>query len=189
MYKRERKPGSLDVHPNLDGIVLNYEIDVQILGNKDQVLYGEKKCLKKLIELPMLNSRTDCHALAKEIVNQCDLIHHSRLAEVEQITYYLKKRKLHGGNKDIDKNIDKQLNNIDEANYNNLSDYIDLLYEDMEAKVKGARLIQFLARDPENLEALVKNGTILIKKKHFPFLIFYCKYYRNTCERIGPCFT
>lgn len=44
----------------------------------------------------MINSRTDCHSLAKEVVSQCDLIHHSRLAEVEQIIYYLKKRKLHG---------------------------------------------------------------------------------------------
>lgn len=47
----------------------------------------------------MINSRTDCHALSKEVVNQCDLIHHSRLAEVEQIIYYLKKRKLQSGGK------------------------------------------------------------------------------------------
>lgn len=49
----------------------------------------------------MINSRTDCHALSKEVVNICDLIHHSRLAEVEQIIYYLKKRKLHSGVKGI----------------------------------------------------------------------------------------
>lgn len=53
--------------------------------------------LKKVIELPMLNSRTDCLALAREIVNQCDLIHHSRVPEVEQTIFYLKKRKLSHG--------------------------------------------------------------------------------------------
>lgn len=39
----ERRPGSVDVHPNIDAIVLNYEIDVQILGPKENVIYGEKK--------------------------------------------------------------------------------------------------------------------------------------------------
>ncbi|XP_049821994.1 kinesin-associated protein 3 isoform X10 [Aethina tumida] len=159
--RTERKPGSIDVHPSLEAIVLNYEIDVQILGNKDTSIYGEKQSLKKIIELPMLNSRTDCHALAKEVVNQCDLIHHSRLAEVEQIIYYLKKRKLHGGLKtEIDTNEKTQFN-PSEANYNNLSNYIDLLYEGMDEKVKGAHLIQFLARDPENLEALAKYETLI----------------------------
>ncbi|CAH0558068.1 unnamed protein product [Brassicogethes aeneus] len=158
---RERKPGTIDVHPNIDAIVLNYEVDVHIFDNKDKSIYGEKSSLKKTIELPMLNSRTDCHALAKEVVNQCDLIHHSRLAEVEQIIYYLKKRKLHGGPKgELDK-VEKIQFNPSEANYNNLSSYIDLLYEGMNEKIKGAHLIQFLARDPENLEALSKYETLI----------------------------
>jgi hypothetical protein len=97
--RTERKPGTLDVHPTLNAIVLNYEIEVQILGAKEHVIYGEKKNLKKIIELPMLNSRTDCYALAKEVVYQCDLIHHSRSSEVEQTIYYLKKRKLGHGTK------------------------------------------------------------------------------------------
>lgn len=50
--------------------------------------------LKKIIELPGLNSRTDCNTLAKEVLMQCDLIHPSRLVEVEQTIFYLKKRKL-----------------------------------------------------------------------------------------------
>ncbi|XP_076255125.1 kinesin associated protein 3 isoform X2 [Rhynchophorus ferrugineus] len=158
--RTERKPGSIDVHPNIDAIILSYDIDVQILGAKENPLHGEKKSLRKTVELPMINSRTDCHALAKEVVNQCDLIHHSRLAEVEQIIYYLKKRKLHGAVKgDIDKNGDKA--GYAEANYNNLSEYIDLLYEGMPEKTRGAHLIQLLARDPENLEALSKNETLI----------------------------
>ncbi|ENN77365.1 kinesin-associated protein 3 [Dendroctonus ponderosae] len=158
--RTERKPGSIDVHSNIDAIVLSYDVHVQILGPKDNPLHGEKKALKKVIELPMINSRTDCHALAKEVVNQCDLIHHSRIAEVEQVIYYLKKRRLHGSAKgEHDKN--GEANNQVEANYNNLADYIDLLYEGMPEKVKGAQLIQSLARDPENLEALSKNETLI----------------------------
>lgn len=45
MYNRERKPGTLDVHPTLNALVLNYEIDVQILGAKENVLYEENKVL------------------------------------------------------------------------------------------------------------------------------------------------
>ena len=51
--------------------------------------------MKKIIELPMLSTRTDCNALAKEVLSQCDLLHPSRQVEVEQTIYYLKKRKLH----------------------------------------------------------------------------------------------
>jgi hypothetical protein len=161
----ERKPGTLDVHPTLNAIVLNYEIEVQILGAKENVIYGEKKNLKKIIELPMLNSRTDCYALAKEVVYQCDLIHHSRSSEVEQTIYYLKKRKLGHGTKglpDTNSSHDlKQIAGADDPNYNNLSDYIELLYEGMSEKIKGAHLIQLLARDPENLDALSKNETVI----------------------------
>lgn len=173
----ERKPGSIDVHPNIDAIVLSYDIDVQILGAKENPLHGEKKSLKKIIELPMINSRTDCHSLSREVINQCDLIHHSRLSEVEQIIYYLKKRKLQGlkGPSKIevikgsyipilitgdgDKNGEKA--SYAEANYNNLLEYIDLLYEGMPEKIRGAHFIQYLARDPENLDALSKNETLI----------------------------
>ncbi|XP_072377125.1 kinesin-associated protein 3 [Diabrotica undecimpunctata] len=166
--RTERKPGSVDVHPNIDAICLNYDLDIQILASKEHVIYGEKKSLKKIIELPMINSRTDCHVLSKEVVNQCELIHHSRLPEVEQIIYYLKKRKLQNGGKgmgpmgDGDKNkFDNYSNGVHEANYNSLSEYIDLLYEGMAEKIRGAQLIQLLARDPENLEALATNETLI----------------------------
>lgn len=161
--RTERKPGSIDVHPNIDGLVLSYDVDVHILGAKENPLHGEKVNLKKIIELPMINSRTDCHLLAKEVVAQIELIHHSRISEVEQIIYYLKKRKLHGVHTKGEyetKNGDVN-SGVIEANYNNLSDYIDLLYEGMQEKIRGAHLIQFLARDPENLEALSKNETLI----------------------------
>lgn len=55
------------------------------------------KALKKIIELPGLNSRTDCNSLAREVLLHCDLIHPSRLVELEQTIYYLKKRKMTQG--------------------------------------------------------------------------------------------
>ncbi|KAK9870464.1 hypothetical protein WA026_008023 [Henosepilachna vigintioctopunctata] len=159
--KTDRRPGTIDVHPNLNAIVLNYEMEINIVGMGDIVLHSEKKNLKKLIELPMLSSRTDCLALAKEVVNQCDLIHYSRVSEVEQTIFYLKKRKLsHGISKD-EKNS-KNVPLIEESvQYSSLMDYIELLYEGMTEKIKGAHQIQLLARDSSNLEALSKNETVI----------------------------
>lgn len=39
---RDRRPGTLDVHPSQNALVLNYELEVQILGGDETVLYGEK---------------------------------------------------------------------------------------------------------------------------------------------------
>lgn len=42
MNYRDRRPGTLDVHPTQNALVLNYELEVQILGGDEVVLYGEK---------------------------------------------------------------------------------------------------------------------------------------------------
>ena len=50
---------------------------------------------------------------------------------------------------------------VEIANINNLDDYIELLYEDVRAKVRGSALILQLARNPDNLEELSQNETLL----------------------------
>ena len=47
------------------------------------------------------------------------------------------------------------------ANINYLEDYIELLYEDVASKVKGSGNILQLARNPDNLEELSQNETLL----------------------------
>ena len=47
------------------------------------------------------------------------------------------------------------------ANINNIDEYIELLYEEGTAKVKGSHLILQLARNPDNLEELSTNETLL----------------------------
>lgn len=39
---RDRRPGTLDVHPTANALILNYELEVSVLGEKENVLYGEK---------------------------------------------------------------------------------------------------------------------------------------------------
>lgn len=48
---------------------------------------------------------------------------------------------------------------IDEtANINDLDEYLELLYEDLEEKQRGTALILQLARNPDNLDELYQNG-------------------------------
>lgn len=49
--------------------------------------------MQKQINLATINTKTDCNSLAKAVIEKCELIHPSKLAEIEQLIYYLKKRK------------------------------------------------------------------------------------------------
>jgi hypothetical protein len=109
--------------------------------------------------------------LAREIISKCSLIHPSKIGEVEQLLYYLKNRKEtvmptddFGKKKKIsDKLENPNIDDIDEtANINDLDDYAEMLYEDdLKTKMRGSALILQLARNPDNLEELFQNETIL----------------------------
>jgi len=47
---------------------------------------------------------------------------------------------------------------VEKASIANMESYKELLYEDIPAKVRGSAFILELARDPNNLEELSKNG-------------------------------
>lgn len=47
----------------------------------------------------------------------------------------------------------------EKASINCIDEYVELLYEDVQEKIRGATLILQLARNPDNLEELVQNGT------------------------------
>lgn len=50
----------------------------------------------------------------------------------------------------------------EKATISNIDKYIELLYEDMPGKIKCSSLILQLARVPDNLLELTKNGTHLL---------------------------
>lgn len=58
---------------------------------------------------------------------------------------------------------------IERAVISNVDNYIELLYEEIPGKIKGSSLILQLARVPDNLHELTKNGN---------------KYYYIICNRI-----
>ena len=109
--------------------------------------------------------------MAKEIVKKCNLIHPSKIGEVEQLLYYLQNRKENpaaadwsGSKKPLtDKLEEPSIDDINErANINELDEYAEMLYdEDIKAKTRGSALILQLARNPDNLEELFHNESIL----------------------------
>uniref|UniRef100_A0AAZ3RCC5 Kinesin-associated protein 3b n=1 Tax=Oncorhynchus tshawytscha TaxID=74940 RepID=A0AAZ3RCC5_ONCTS len=151
------KGGSLDVHPTEKALVVQYEVEATILGETGDEMLGDRKKCQKIIRLKSLNTNTDVAALARKVVEECKLIHPSKLSEVEQLLFYLQNRKKASGKekrvvKPRDLTPFEGMEIDEEANINKVEEYVELLYEGMEEKVKGATLILHLARNPQSVE-------------------------------------
>ncbi|XP_078263695.1 kinesin-associated protein 3a isoform X2 [Rhinoraja longicauda] len=171
--KRKVKGGNIDVHPVEKALVVHYEVEATILGEMGNAMLGERKECQKIIRLKSLNANTDIASLARKVVEECKLIHPCKLAEVEQLIYYLQNRRESPPGREKQEKQEKKVGKlkdpppfegmeIDEiANINDIEDYIELLYEDITDKVRGSALILQLARNPDNLEELLQNETAL----------------------------
>uniref|UniRef100_A0A8C7SVL9 Kinesin-associated protein 3a n=1 Tax=Oncorhynchus mykiss TaxID=8022 RepID=A0A8C7SVL9_ONCMY len=157
------KRGSVDVHPTEKALVVQYEVEATILGEMGDPMVGERKECQKIIRLKSLNANTDITTLARRVVEECRLIHPSKLPEVEQLLFYLQNRKKPGNEKHSPRDLTpfEGMELDEEANINCIDDYVELLYEDIPEKVRGATLILHLARNPDNLEELLQNETAL----------------------------
>uniref|UniRef100_A0A667YSD9 Kinesin-associated protein 3a n=1 Tax=Myripristis murdjan TaxID=586833 RepID=A0A667YSD9_9TELE len=162
--KRKVKGGSLDVHPTEKALVVQYEVEATILGELGGTMVGERKECHKIIRLKSLNANTDISSLARKVVEECRLIHPSKLPEVEQLLFYLQNRKKTNEKQKISPRDLTPYAGVEldeEANINNIDEYVELLYEDIQEKIRGATLILHLARNSDNLEELMQNETAL----------------------------
>uniref|UniRef100_A0A3P8UMC3 Kinesin-associated protein 3a n=1 Tax=Cynoglossus semilaevis TaxID=244447 RepID=A0A3P8UMC3_CYNSE len=142
--KRKVKGCTLDVHPTETALVVHYEVEAMILGELGEPMVGERKECQKIIRLKSLTSSTDTFSLAQKVVEECRLIHPSKLGEVEQLLRLTFVRQLD-----------------EEANINSVDEYVERLYEDVPEKIRGATLLLQLARNPDNLEEIILNETVL----------------------------
>uniref|UniRef100_A0A3Q3EFE7 Kinesin-associated protein 3a n=1 Tax=Labrus bergylta TaxID=56723 RepID=A0A3Q3EFE7_9LABR len=165
--KRRVKGCTVDVHPTERALVVQYEVEATVLGELGDLMVGERKECQKIIRLKSLNAHTDTSSLARKVVAECRLIHPSKLSEVEQLLFYLQKRR--ESNDEQEKTRIKPRDftpyagvELDEvASINSIDEYVELLYEDVQEKIRGATLIFQLARNPDNLEELMQNEPVL----------------------------
>ncbi|XP_029286313.1 kinesin-associated protein 3a [Cottoperca gobio] len=165
--KRRVKGCTLDVHPTERALIVQYEVEATVLGELGNPMVGERKECQKIIRLKSLNAHTDTSSLARKVVEECRLIHSSKLLEVEQLLFYLQNRKPTNDNQekkrispgDFTPYAGVELD--EEASINSIDAYVELLYEDIQEKIRGATLIFQLARNPDNLEELIQNETAL----------------------------
>ncbi|XP_049812415.1 kinesin-associated protein 3 isoform X1 [Schistocerca nitens] len=171
--KKKIRSRSIDVHPTEKALVVTYELEAFILGDLGDPLLGDRKECQKIIRLKSLNEDTNCAVLAEEVIAKCSLIHPSKLQEVTQLIYYLQNRKDVGNASEKVENMRPGSScsssdapssndaNAEKANINNIEQYVELLYEDIPEKVNGSALILQLARNPDNLEELATNESVL----------------------------
>ena len=173
--KKKMTGGSIDVHPTEKALVVNYEVEAMILSEIGAPVLGEKKGCQKVIKVTSLDMDTDIKQMAREIVEKYEIIHHSKLSEVEQLLYYLQKRKdissaLKMTSSQSEKTKKKNFLPIEDyggdevketANINDLEMYLEMMYDDTEEKLRGTALILQLARNSENLDELRQNEILL----------------------------
>ncbi|RXG58277.1 Kinesin-associated protein 3 [Armadillidium vulgare] len=168
--KKKIKVGSLDVHPTEKALVVNYELEATILGQLGDPMLGDKKECQKIIRLKSLNKNSNVAVVAREVIEKCKLIHPSKINEVQHLIQFLMNRKetpLRNAREKSALNQEKVAPAVSEekvlnrATLNDLESYIDMLYEDMPDKIKGAAHVLQLARNPDYLEELCHNETVL----------------------------
>lgn len=174
--RKHIKTGGIDAHPYEKALVVSYELEATILGEGGDPMIGDKKECQKLIRLKDLSPSTDISALAREIVQKCKLIPPAKLPEVEQLLYYLQNRKNDSAvvkklqqHNQIDNHLRTNTNETslvketkgESADIDALDDYIELLYEEIADKIRGTGLVLQLAKQPENLEEMMRNETLL----------------------------
>lgn len=159
IIKREVINASIDVHPTMPALVIDYdEVNILLTHNGREVA-TEPTSHSKTIRLQGFDGQTDIHQLAEEIVAKCNLVNPVRLPEIEQLLHYLQNRRDTYQQSTNQKQEDAGPQ--EEAHFADIDTYVDLLYEEIEDKERAASLILQLARNPEYLEELLHKETVL----------------------------
>eukprot|EP00050_Salpingoeca_kvevrii_P021998 m.119622 g.119622 ORF g.119622 m.119622 type:complete len:749 (-) comp9559_c0_seq2:85-2331(-) len=168
--KRKVRAGRIDVHPTDDAIVVHYEVEALILDDVGEPMIGERKQGEKVIRLKSLNSATNIGAMAQQIIDKCNLIHESKLPEVEQLLVFLQKRRASnkGSRKKSSGDAARARQHLMQpektdtpASMSELDQYLDQIYDDGAAKVEATSKILQLARNQDNLEDLICNQRLM----------------------------
>ena len=107
--KKKIKTGAIDVHPTQSAIVVHFEVEATILGEAGDAMLGENKQSQKTIMIKNLSVGTDLRKLSEVVVEKCNLIHPSKVPELEQLLYYLQTRKVTVNTESVEQEMERIL--------------------------------------------------------------------------------
>ncbi|UYV83315.1 KIFAP3 [Cordylochernes scorpioides] len=142
---------ALDAHPTEQALILHFELEAALLGQYGDTLLEESKECQKTIYIDNLTEFTDIPALAKEILQRFDIIPYCKFGELEIILSFLKKR---SGERKIETTFEG-------VSLEKMEEYIELLYGDMDEKIRGSSMALQIALNPANLGLLAENETFI----------------------------
>jgi hypothetical protein len=185
--KRKVKAGKIEADFESFALLVHYEVEATVLGDRGEAMQVEKKSHVKRVRLKALGENTNVPLLAEEIVQQCKLIHHSKLPLVQELVHKLREYSLkdansvkrHGRREERKKkkhskrscreqesftseSASTEITGSSTATLENIDEYMEKLYdEDMKEKVNGTAMILELAKNAGNLEILIQNESLM----------------------------
>ncbi|GBG31044.1 Kinesin-associated protein 3 [Hondaea fermentalgiana] len=185
--KRKVKSGHVTADYDNRDLILTYEVEATVVGDTGKAMQTERKTHRMPMKVK-LDAHTDVRLYARQLVAQSDLIPNNKVQHVENLLQELKemtleeryradsvskikrdterKRKEERRKQKLEekrrREEEKANEELDSANMDDLSDYLEKLYDDdMSAKVHGTSMILQLARNAGNLEDLSENEALL----------------------------
>ncbi|KAI2808701.1 Kinesin-associated protein 3, partial [Blomia tropicalis] len=164
----------IEADPNKNCLVVYY--DIANVSNQNNNHNNESNGFKQMIRISKAaNRNVDISKLAKKIQRKCDIIPNIRLPEVLFALLELNRNGSLSSNLSYEfpfvmqnfltKNSSLELNqsqiDVGIVSLGQLDYYIELLYDELEDKIKGAFAIFKLVSDPENIKSLSMNDTLL----------------------------
>ncbi|CAI4231132.1 unnamed protein product [Auanema sp. JU1783] len=141
-----RESVSIDAHPIDEAVVVRYE-------------NGEKS---QIINLKDLNDDVDINSLANMVLTKCSFIPTAYRQELEQVLFYLQKRKKNGNRIGSASSTDNSLiASCLKASIEDVESYVEMFYEDVPEKVRGVMCILELTKTSSNLPRLIANETLI----------------------------
>mmetsp|Transcript_22516 Transcript_22516/g.76554 ORF Transcript_22516/g.76554 Transcript_22516/m.76554 type:complete len:799 (+) Transcript_22516:38-2434(+) len=179
--KKKVRPGKLHLDPEEPTLVVPYEVTLELTGadGKREVL--ERKPGEKRIKVKTLNENSNIPLLAAEIIEKCKYIPESKASQVEELLHELLARRTGGAVKregyagtNSDREIMRRAQEtsvsygggrskqpVVEASIDKLDEYMEMLYDEIDVKVKATAKIAQLGRQTELMEVLASHESLL----------------------------
>ncbi|KAJ3130579.1 Kinesin-associated protein 3, partial [Physocladia obscura] len=172
-----------DVHPSESAVIVNYYLQSVAIAGSGRQTAGERKAMQKIIKVKV-SETSDITTIAREIIEKYPkLIPAIKMRDLETCLGMLQQRgsvqelSNNGRNFEIGGSIAATASSMLEsysksgrsspikqeetASLNMIEQYIEGLYEDIPEKVASTRNILALAKNPQNLDVLMENESLI----------------------------